>query len=273
MDRTRTRVDTDSLERDYGVQAVSSPSVAHFGASNNPVNRRHHSDRRTHSGVMPEYPSTNVHEYTMPRRLERPTPAIPCPNYRELDRLFLTERLQKSAYSGLKTWETLPFAELLYDGFPGASDDGDQWSSWLQFVKTTVQVDESTWFEFFKKPRWFDYRVDPRVELKEPSPPWKQLPDDGVHWSVDTEPLWDVLRIAIEVANRVLKKLIEENNPWFVPTSLLIRALFYNIDTILQAYWLTSPKLLRLGPRQFSGHVFRRSNRTSPVVGLRTWLD
>ena len=215
-----SKVDLQELQQGYGVLPQVSPSVSHFGPATHPLNRKHHPDGRTHSGLAPEFPSLNLHEYTMPPNLRPPRPALPRPSDVELDRLFLSERIQKFGFRGLKAWETLPLTEVLYDGFPGAADDGDQWGSWLKFAETIVQVDESTWFEVLKKPRWFDMRRDPRDELTHPIPPLAQFPEERVHWSVDIKPIWDILRIALELSNRVLKKLIEEENPWFVPTFL-----------------------------------------------------
>lgn len=71
------------------------------------------------------------------------------------------------------------------------------------YQRERIVVDEMKWFDFFRKERWYD---------------WIHVPENfeedkaGETWSVDDPKLWDMLRVIIELANRMLKALIQDGN-------------------------------------------------------------
>ncbi|KAI1266519.1 hypothetical protein F5Y18DRAFT_425764 [Xylariaceae sp. FL1019] len=70
------------------------------------------------------------------------------------------------------------------------------------FENERIEVQPDTWFNFFKKDRWFDLVC----EGTNPKPP------DNTHWSVDNKALWDVLSISIELANRMLHAFMDDKH-------------------------------------------------------------
>ncbi|KAI0506948.1 hypothetical protein F5B22DRAFT_650266 [Xylaria bambusicola] len=62
-----------------------------------------------------------------------------------------------------------------------------------------IQVDQSKWFNFLKKDRWYDPDIaDPLL--------------NGGNWSVDNAKVWEVLSISLELVDRMLKASIEDKN-------------------------------------------------------------
>lgn len=61
------------------------------------------------------------------------------------------------------------------------------------------KVDEDSWLPLFKKDRWFSSMAKDPVLAKD-------------SWSVDDPVVWKELRIAIELANRILTALIKEKH-------------------------------------------------------------
>ena len=68
------------------------------------------------------------------------------------------------------------------------------------FKADRIDVDENRWFPLFQKSRWFDY-AQPAAEL------------GGKRWSVDVPEIWEHMRIALELADRMLKAMIAEKHP------------------------------------------------------------
>ncbi|RYC63119.1 hypothetical protein CHU98_g3075 [Xylaria longipes] len=64
-----------------------------------------------------------------------------------------------------------------------------------------IKVDEPKWFRFFRKSRWWD-------------------PEDGhdralgLRWSVDDPKVWAQLSVILELANRMLNALVDDEHPW-----------------------------------------------------------
>ncbi|GAW24250.1 hypothetical protein ANO14919_138330 [Xylariales sp. No.14919] len=148
----------------------------------------------------------------------------------EIDKFFLTEDQSSLALGGAPPWllgvtqRTLRFSER---GFvPGGHDRELSESEILRtvhrFIYNTecVEINEGSWFEFFKKPRWWDtvwYDPDPIVN----SP-----------WSIDKPTIWAQLRLIIELANRILNALIKDRHP-FMETLLYGRYCYWS-DPALQ---------------------------------------
>ncbi|KAI0188653.1 hypothetical protein EV127DRAFT_512895 [Xylaria flabelliformis] len=64
-----------------------------------------------------------------------------------------------------------------------------------------IKVDESKWFKFFRKSRWWD-------------PEQGDEPALGLRWSVDDPKVWEPLSIIIELANRMLNSLVNDEHDW-----------------------------------------------------------
>lgn len=64
-----------------------------------------------------------------------------------------------------------------------------------------LRVDEDNWFLFFRKDRWWV------------SSALAEDPPGGQQWSVDDPGVWSVLRLAIELADRIITTLMKERHP------------------------------------------------------------
>ncbi|KAI0538608.1 hypothetical protein GGR58DRAFT_286573 [Xylaria digitata] len=65
-----------------------------------------------------------------------------------------------------------------------------------------IPVDEESWFPFLKRSRWWDtvwFDPDPLIY--------------GV-WSVDNSKIWEHLKMALEVANRIFRALLKDKHPY-----------------------------------------------------------
>ncbi|KAI0458053.1 hypothetical protein F5B21DRAFT_520010 [Xylaria acuta] len=63
-----------------------------------------------------------------------------------------------------------------------------------------ITVDEDNWFPFLRRDRWYDLYGQ------------KQVPS-GKMWSIDQPKLWQKLRVSVELADRMLKALINDRHP------------------------------------------------------------
>ncbi|KAI1119957.1 hypothetical protein F5Y10DRAFT_273538 [Nemania abortiva] len=162
-------------------------------------------DGLRHSGLKPELPSVPDPKYY----LEPPPsqqPALPV-SKEELDRLFREEMIQSWVFRGGLTWQVAAlnrWIELTPDIHMsgghlqtdvGAFTEAARNSLW---EKHRIQVDESKWFPFFRKERWFDWT--------QTSPPSQTT---GRVWSVDDPKIWSQVSIALELADRFLKALLD----------------------------------------------------------------
>ncbi|KAI0401308.1 hypothetical protein F4802DRAFT_619008 [Xylaria palmicola] len=127
----------------------------------------------------------------------------------DFDRLFFEEAIQKSSLAGymwqltsLNRWLWFPRVGLVSGGHL-RRDAGSQSTYMSLFDENLIKVDETKWFSFFRKGRWYDLSSDPSVT--------KPVPKGGP-WSVDNPRVWSVMRIAIELADRVLKALIKDRH-------------------------------------------------------------
>ncbi|KAI0551213.1 hypothetical protein F4679DRAFT_593659 [Xylaria curta] len=64
-----------------------------------------------------------------------------------------------------------------------------------------IKVDDSKWFRFFRKSRWWD-------------PDSGDEPALGLRWSVDDPKVWAQMRIILELANRMLNALVDDEHNW-----------------------------------------------------------
>ncbi|KAK9771750.1 hypothetical protein SCAR479_11538 [Seiridium cardinale] len=168
-------------------------------------------DNFLHSGIAPEYPSINVSDIT---RMD-PGPSGPFlrPSNDDLDRLFVTERIQPKKIPGFRTWQVPALNEGMEpyrhgDHIPRTAQD----PGWDKYVNDLIQVDETKWLKVFDKRKWFDLRVDCFTHISDPFPEMKQHATNW--WTVDNPVIWTHLSLSIEIANRILCQLLAEQNAW-----------------------------------------------------------
>ncbi|KAI0437977.1 hypothetical protein F4803DRAFT_555489 [Xylaria telfairii] len=169
-------------------------------------------------------------------------PAMP-PNYppltpEELDELFYAETIQSELYGGMTTWELAalnrhirfsPETGFLSGGHrpidratvglasrvpqimvPGPSLGlrlpipirTNEERDFAVYLRERIEVDENRWFSFICKEKWYDW-IQVSETFEHPA---------GETWSVDDPKIWGMLRIVLELVDRMLKALIEDRN-------------------------------------------------------------
>ncbi|KAI0109149.1 hypothetical protein GGR51DRAFT_558511 [Nemania sp. FL0031] len=176
-------------------------------------------DDEIHSSLAPYAPSLHPKYYAdVPPYEGPPTKAS------QLDHLFLNEFYQRPAFYGTETWQIGPLMRYVWfsertgllsgghreaDSRPPAAGGDERWEDIAAriFESERIQVDETRWFQFLRKDRWYDIHVMQ-------SQPTLYHPDyDHERWSVDNPEVWSILRIILELADRILKALIAERHP------------------------------------------------------------
>ncbi|KAI1738692.1 hypothetical protein F4680DRAFT_467069 [Xylaria scruposa] len=170
-----------------------------------------------HSGLAPVLPTLPPRHYNkLPRKREFDI----ANTFGEIDSILVTEEYQRNFHGGLATWNLPPFNHALsWDGsspFPGGHRPNDSWqhSNLLQkYHQERVEVNEDSWFPFFKKDRWYDFRIpddyqEDMIERGDGSK-WSVR-----KWSVNNERIWRHLRFILELANRMLMAMIRDQNEW-----------------------------------------------------------
>ncbi|KAI0391552.1 hypothetical protein F5Y17DRAFT_460732 [Xylariaceae sp. FL0594] len=112
--------------------------------------------------------------------------------YEDLDRVLYDEVVQRQTNYGPRTWECAALSsEVYYEG--GTQVPGDQLvdSETGRHVeaKARIKVDESKWFPFLKKDRWYDW-----IQTSPPGPPDEQ----GKVWSIDDPDIWAAIRTPLD---------------------------------------------------------------------------
>ncbi|KAI1737622.1 hypothetical protein F4680DRAFT_210003 [Xylaria scruposa] len=135
----------------------------------------------------------------------------------EKDRLFVAEYYLKYFLLSIQPWQLGPMTRWLQFSdrtfVPGghiSSLSGDAEEHREVYDEQRIQVDEDSWFPFFKKDNWFSSPGD------EPYDPW----------SVDDPEVWGELRIALELANRILNALIKDKHV-FLHTLMFGRLMYW----------------------------------------------
>ncbi|KAI0518122.1 hypothetical protein F5B22DRAFT_92914 [Xylaria bambusicola] len=146
----------------------------------------------------------------------------------ELDKGLISEVFQRNNLMGLLTWEAAVINRHLFFS-PGAGPisgghqlidkqpSGDaalgtnEERNFSVYQRERIKVDETKWFHFLRKDRWFD---------------WSGFDSDFSkqqrrHWSVDDPKIWEFLRVSLELANRMLKSLIMDRNEG--ATNIIVR--------------------------------------------------
>ncbi|KAI8622847.1 hypothetical protein F5Y19DRAFT_482350 [Xylariaceae sp. FL1651] len=136
-------------------------------------------------------------------------PSIPQ-NGIELDRLFISEDTQREKFHGLQSWQVAPLNSWLCMQNQAGAISGGHLSSddpsilRAMFERDKFEIDETRWFHFLQKSRWYDLVDHPNHKLR-PVP-------RGGPWSVDNAKVWDILRVSLELADRIFKALITDRH-------------------------------------------------------------
>jgi hypothetical protein len=170
------------------------------------------------------------------------------PSNTDLDTLFWSEATQRGELGGVETWQVaalnrhlrfspatgyvsgghrpidravagLPFnfgtlnlgAPLprSFLQFPGArawltAGGTNEERDFMVYQRERIKVDETRWLPFLRKDRWFDWIQVSPSSVKRSQP--------GRTWSVDDPNVWEILKVSIELANRMLEALIEDKH-------------------------------------------------------------
>ncbi|KAI1748475.1 hypothetical protein F4782DRAFT_534448 [Xylaria castorea] len=208
-------------------QRPSSPWAARYGSVSEEY--LHSLDEFRHSNFAPEYPRLDARYYADdPDRNEK---FHGFARGLHEDRLFYSE-LQQRCELKIYSWQVGPLNRYVSFGprFPkvlgGHSrvrDDKDDPSSVIDAIHrltgvgyTTnddalmavyhfekIKVDESKWFKFFRRSRWWD-----------PDPEAGHDSALGLQWSVDDPKVWAQFSVILELANRMLNALVDDEHDW-----------------------------------------------------------
>ncbi|KAI0869580.1 hypothetical protein GGS24DRAFT_511783 [Hypoxylon argillaceum] len=163
------------------------------------------------------------------------------PTYPEIDRVFLTEELQREVMSGINTWQAATLnRHLRFSPNTGYISGGhrpedhksrgiafsisnpqvslielesDEERDFKVYERERIKVDESKWLPFLRKSRWFDW-VEVEATFKS---------EPGRTWSADDPKVWGVMRVILELVNRILEALIEDKHDgdyWAIETQI-----------------------------------------------------
>ncbi|KAK5631578.1 hypothetical protein RRF57_007292 [Xylaria bambusicola] len=178
-------------------------------------------DNEFHSGLAPQLPILHpkYHADTPP---QESWDAF-NPTKQQLDHCFTFESFQSYYLKGILSWEVGSLMRYVWfsdkigvisgghrkdDYGPvdpataaggGAAGSTKEDAALQIFHANRIQVDESKWYRFLKKDRWYD--------LDKPDPLLS-----GGNWSVDNPKVWEVLSISLELVDRMLKALVEDKN-------------------------------------------------------------
>lgn len=157
---------------------------------------------------------------------------LPRPSPRDLDRLFHSERFQLTALHGIKSWQLAVLNKEPYRYGPTGTDlpTWSQDPAWERYYQDRVVPDEEGWFPFFSRGNWFDLKTNACDTIRNPFPEMRDHADDW--WTVDNDAIWDHLSVSIEIANRIFKELIREQDPWCVPSEVCSLAYKSNQPTL-----------------------------------------
>ncbi|KAI1425126.1 hypothetical protein F5Y12DRAFT_784898 [Xylaria sp. FL1777] len=180
-------------------------------------------DQEIHSGLAPELPKLHPIYYA-----DSPSQENLTKTNLETDTLYLSEAFQSEYLKGFESWQAGPLMRYVWfsDRFgllPGGHQKADYGPVDISenetpkyvaggvmgerkedavlrvFNEERIQVDEDNWLDFLKKDRWYDY-VKPEPLLY------------GSNWSVDNPKVWDVLKISVDLVDRMMKSLIADKH-------------------------------------------------------------
>ncbi|KAI0533016.1 hypothetical protein GGR58DRAFT_488285 [Xylaria digitata] len=203
------------------------------------------SKKARHSYFAPDYPRINDPKYYD----QDPDPVIIVHPHsdEEIDKVLWSEMIQRAEFWGMRTWEAaalnrhLRFSpetgfisgghrlvDGMTKGLPGvripprtsslgvrrtlpAILSANQERDYTVYENERIQVNESEWFPFLRRGRWFDWiHVDPRHSKARYTAPG--LGPEPKTWSVDDPKVWEVLSVSIDLVDRILKALLSDEN-------------------------------------------------------------
>ncbi|TGJ87549.1 hypothetical protein E0Z10_g1206 [Xylaria hypoxylon] len=195
--------------------APASPWTERFGIDGDNLHPLTQRNGILHSGIAPSHPKLHPQYFdSIPPEDEF---AAPVRN-EEIDGILAAEEYQRILFFGNPTWRIPPLNSVLsWDGSPSTLGSGhlpgddERYPQLLQeYMEQRIEVDESTWFPFFRKNRWYDFDQSySDTILEADGSTWQTRT-----WTVDDERVWNVLRFSTEIANRILMTLIRDNNRW-----------------------------------------------------------
>ncbi|KAI0518054.1 hypothetical protein F5B22DRAFT_654381 [Xylaria bambusicola] len=187
-------------------------------------------ENKNHSVLAPRHPTVADPKYynQNPVFSRADLPQTP----QDEDRIFSTEYMQKARLLGLQTWKAAalnhyacfspntivssghqqvdrtaaPLASYVSVSLSAPAPVGDEEPrvqtveevNFAAYIRDRIEVNENGWLPFLRKHRWFD---------------WNQAHSTGIKiWSVDDPPLWEHLRVCLELVNRILQALIEDKH-------------------------------------------------------------
>ncbi|KAI1258721.1 hypothetical protein F5Y18DRAFT_326629 [Xylariaceae sp. FL1019] len=193
-----------------------------------------------HSGYAPGLVTLDPKYYNDPGKASKEIGAVSKskPSGVDLDRYFYSKGWQKRRFGNCVVQEVLPLNRYTWEspslgwvsGGHGASDKDPSIDQRDLFWKDCVKVNEKSWFPFFKKARWFDL-VDATTKLQTPAKTKPPLPPGGP-WSISNPRIWARLRVALEVANRMLHRMVTDRHPT-LETLLFGRMEYWNSFTTM----------------------------------------
>ncbi|RWA03082.1 hypothetical protein EKO27_g12023 [Xylaria grammica] len=199
-----------------------SPWAARFGREEKSI--PYSATTIRHSALAPEYPRLDPRYYGDNPDLREHFAGFE--RGMDEDRLHWSEKYQKHCIH-MYTWQVGPLnrylsfsprfpkvlgghatSEKLIDPpvadairrLTGAQNVASDEAGFGVFELERIKVDESQWLSFFQRDRWWD------LEVEDPEP--------GVRWSVDDPKVWAELSICLELANRMMKAMVNDKHDW-----------------------------------------------------------
>ncbi|KAI0487483.1 hypothetical protein F4859DRAFT_525601 [Xylaria cf. heliscus] len=133
----------------------------------------------------------------------------------DIHRFFHLEDRNDGYFKGIKPWQYGPLMQYVRFSDRGLLPGG-HWRPESQPYRQArheeladidklldddmIIVNEDGWFPFLRRDRWYDLYGQARV----PS---------GKTWSIDQPKLWDKIRVSVELVDRMLKALIDDEHP------------------------------------------------------------
>ncbi|KAI1423517.1 hypothetical protein F5Y12DRAFT_798360 [Xylaria sp. FL1777] len=171
-------------------------------------------DGLCHSELAPLHPRLHPKYYDS---IPLPNEFVKSASDTEIDDILIAEEFQRTIFFGNPSWRIPPFnGDLSWDEAPSMSGghrpgDDQRYPQLLQdYMAKRITVDESTWLPFFRKDRWYDFDQGFSNTIVEADGTTQKIRT----WSVDNDQVWNTLRFTIEIANRILKALLRDNNRW-----------------------------------------------------------
>lgn len=116
---------------------------------------------------------------------------LPKPDPRDLDDLFRGERMQSEFLFGLRTWEAAVLAKVR-DYAAGTKEEG-------HVTGDEVEVDEGKWLKIWRRGRW-------TIEFTQRG---HFSGEKEVKWSMKDDGIWREFRRAVQVADDILRALMD----------------------------------------------------------------